>query len=129
MPIYLLDTCTYIWHAKGQSSEISPAAAAILAGPAGLLVVSIISFLEIALKVSAGRLVFPTPLRAVERRFLAAGSTVHGLDTAVLDTYIRMPALHPDPFDRMIAATAKVTGATILSPDTAFDLYGAARLW
>jgi len=41
----------------------------------------------------------------------------------------QMPRYHKDPFDRIIAATALVTGSISLSADTIFDAYGVPRTW
>ncbi len=129
MPTYLLDTCTLIWQSTGQPNQIPPNVATILADPGSSLAVSVISFMEIAFKVSAGRLSFPIAFRLLEQRIVAAGGTIYSIDTALLDAYRNIPIAHPDPFDRLIAATAIAAGATILSPDTSFDVYGASRLW
>jgi len=40
-----------------------------------------------------------------------------------------LPAVHDDPFDRLLAAHAIEEGATILSPDDPLSALGAARLW
>jgi PIN domain nuclease of toxin-antitoxin system len=40
-----------------------------------------------------------------------------------------LPRVHPDPFDRLIAAQAIMHGMTILSPNTPLSLLGASRMW
>lgn len=40
-----------------------------------------------------------------------------------------LPAIHRDPFDRLLAAQAVCERATIVSADAVFDQYGIARLW
>ena len=37
--------------------------------------------------------------------------------------------VHPDPFDRLLAAQAIESGMTILSPDAPLSLLGASRVW
>jgi PIN domain nuclease of toxin-antitoxin system len=39
-----------------------------------------------------------------------------------------LPALHRDPFDRMIVAQALVEGVSVLSSDPQLDAYGIRRL-
>ena len=41
----------------------------------------------------------------------------------------RLPALHRDPFDRMLVAQAIVHGLTILTPDEAVRAYPARTEW
>ncbi|MCB1131082.1 MAG: type II toxin-antitoxin system VapC family toxin [Verrucomicrobiae bacterium] len=41
----------------------------------------------------------------------------------------RLPWHHRDPFDRLIAAQARVEGLQLVSADPAFDAYGVGRVW
>ena len=41
----------------------------------------------------------------------------------------KLPALHADPFDRMLVAQAIVHGMTILTPDPEIERYGVRVLW
>lgn len=41
----------------------------------------------------------------------------------------KLPPIHSDPFDRLLAAQALSERATIVSADTIFDAYEVARLW
>jgi PIN domain nuclease of toxin-antitoxin system len=38
-------------------------------------------------------------------------------------------SVHRDPFDRMLAAQARVEGLTLVTTDPAFATLGAATLW
>jgi len=40
-----------------------------------------------------------------------------------------LPAVHNDPFDRLLAAQAICERATIVSADTIFDAYSITRIW
>ena len=40
-----------------------------------------------------------------------------------------LPLHHRDPFDRMLAAHARLEDLIVLSPDAAFDGYDVARRW
>jgi PIN domain nuclease of toxin-antitoxin system len=40
-----------------------------------------------------------------------------------------LPAVHNDPFDRLLAAQAVCERATIVSADAIFDSYAVARIW
>lgn len=41
----------------------------------------------------------------------------------------RLPLVHRDPWDRIIAAQAKRRALIVISSDPAFDALGAPRLW
>jgi PIN domain nuclease of toxin-antitoxin system len=41
----------------------------------------------------------------------------------------KLPDVHRDPFDRLIAAHAMQAGCTVISPDPQLGLLGASRLW
>ena len=41
----------------------------------------------------------------------------------------RLPFHHRDPFDRLLAAQARMEQMRVLSDDAIFDQYGVARLW
>lgn len=59
---YLLDTCTFLWHAQSPS-HLSTAAVAALNEPDGEHFLSDVSLLEICLKHSAGKLPLPSTPR------------------------------------------------------------------
>jgi PIN domain nuclease of toxin-antitoxin system len=40
-----------------------------------------------------------------------------------------LPAIHGDPFDRMMVAQAKLEGLEIISRDPIFESYGLNRIW
>jgi PIN domain nuclease of toxin-antitoxin system len=47
----------------------------------------------------------------------------HGQDAG------RLPGAHRDPFDRMLAAQARLEGLTLVSADPAFRTLGVATIW
>ncbi len=126
---YLLDTCAFLWLAQ-QPAMVSPRAAAAIDDAGNELFVSDVSIWEITLKHSAGRL----PLPGAPRRWIPAKLSYHQLQSLRLDHAAlyrsgELPRVHPDPFDRLLAAQAIEAGMTLLSPDTPLSLLGAARVW
>jgi PIN domain nuclease of toxin-antitoxin system len=126
---YLLDTCAFLWVAQ-QPALVSPLATAVIDDPGNQLFVSDVSIWEITLKHSAGRL----PLPATPRRWIPAKLSYHQLQPLSLDHDAlyrsgELPRMHPDPFDRLLAAQAIEAGMTLLSPDTPLSLLGASRVW
>jgi PIN domain nuclease of toxin-antitoxin system len=58
----------------------------------------------------------------------------HRIDTLPIDEAAalhvhRLPALHRDPFDRMLVSQAIVGGMTIVTPDHAISQYPAPIAW
>lgn len=81
---------------------------------------------EAEIKAASGKLVVPENLlEALEADgFLELAITArHARDAA------RLPPLHRDPFDRMIAAQAHVEGLVVLTRDPQIAEYGVPVLW
>jgi PIN domain nuclease of toxin-antitoxin system len=126
---YLLDTCTFLWHSQ-QPSMLTTAAVVALNDPSSELYLSDVSVWEITMKHSTGKL----PLPDSPRVWIPEKLSYHQVQSLRLDLqaiYLsgELPRVHPDPFDRLLAAQAMESGMTILSPDTPLSSLGASRLW
>ena len=91
---------------------------------------SVASLWEIAIKVSIDKLELSEPFETLISEQLAENG-IELLDISVEHTalIVSMPFHHRDPFDRLIAAQAKIEQLTLISVDEIFDLYGVERLW
>jgi PIN domain nuclease of toxin-antitoxin system len=81
---------------------------------------------EAAIKSALGKLRVPDdlPERLEEFAFERLAITdIHSW------TVRSLPAVHNDPFDRLLAAQAICERATIVSADTVFDDYAITRIW
>jgi PIN domain nuclease of toxin-antitoxin system len=124
----LLDTCTFLWLAGGQS--LSPAAAAAVRDPVNDVYLSAVSVWEIVTKHRAGRLPLPEPpgtLIPAERRL--RGVTALAFDEASALFALKLPPLHRDPFDRMLIAQAIASSLAIVTPDPAIAQYPVRVVW
>lgn len=86
----------------------------------GELALSVVSFVEIGIKVSVGKLVVPDDLEAQIRRegvSILRLTPAHGLALAEL------PFHHRDPFDRLLIAQARSEGMTIVTADARMRAY------
>jgi PIN domain nuclease of toxin-antitoxin system len=93
------------------------------------LLLSAASSWEIALKYRLGRLPLPeSPARYVPTRMRAIGAEALPIEHAHALAVAALPALHPDPFDRLLVAQAEAAGATILTADPAVAQYPAETL-
>ncbi|MES2660925.1 MAG: type II toxin-antitoxin system VapC family toxin [Verrucomicrobiota bacterium] len=125
----LLDTCTFLWLTL-EHEKLSPLAAITINDEANEFFLSDVSLWEISLKNLAGKL----PLPDSPEVWLREQRSFHNLTPlAIRETAIfltsNLPAVHSDPFDRLIAAQAIENHLTILSPDRPLSLLGANRIW
>jgi PIN domain nuclease of toxin-antitoxin system len=125
----LLDTHALLWWLAGDQA-LSDAAREAIADADNEIFVSAASAWEIATKYRLGRL----PGAAVIAADIAGGVAIQ--DFIELPINIRdgqtaggLPAIHKDPFDRMLIAQAVTANMAIVSNEALFDGYAVARLW
>ena len=124
----LLDTCTFLWLAGGAS--LTPAAASAIRDPANEVYLSAVSVWEIATKHRAGRLPLPeSPDRLIpaERQLRGVASLAFDEESAL--QVLRLPALHRDPFDRMLIAQGRRERLAIVTNDPLFKQYDVKTVW
>jgi len=93
------------------------------------LFLSAASAWEIAIKYGIERLPLPEPPeRYVPTRMRAIGAEALPIEHAHALAVAALPALHRDPFDRLLIAQAGAAGATILTADPAVAQYPAETL-
>ncbi|HET6764908.1 MAG TPA: type II toxin-antitoxin system VapC family toxin [Longimicrobiaceae bacterium] len=121
IPPLLLDTHIWIWAMDGRGGEMSAAAleAVHAASARGGLLVSAISAWEVAMLQAKGRLRLGMDTAEWVRRALAApGVRVAELTPQVAVDSAELPGeVHGDPADRILMATARQTGATLVTRD------------
>ena len=120
----LLDTHALIWFGR-RDPQLLNKARSIIENPTNSLMVSIVSFYEIAIKINIGKFELGKPLRIFYADTLANQIQILPITETHLSAYISLPlfANHKDPFDRLIIATAFAENATVLSADANFSLY------
>jgi len=125
----LLDTHALLWFISG-NSRLSPAARSAIEDGNNDVYISAASLWEIAIKVSIGKIELSEPFEVLIPQQLAENE-IELLDISVEHTILvtSMPFHHRVPFDRLIAAQAKIEQLTLISVDEIFDLYGVERLW
>jgi PIN domain nuclease of toxin-antitoxin system len=125
----LLDTHALLWWLAGDEALSEPAREAI-ADSANEVFVSAASAWEIATKYRLGRL----PGAVIVAADIAAAVASQGfveLPINISDgqTAGALPAIHKDPFDRMLIAQAIAADMGIVSNESLFNAYAVARLW
>ena len=125
----LLDTCTFLWLTR-EPQMISELAREVLDDPTTVLNMSHASVLEMVVKHRAGKLAFPKP----PEKWIPSRRAYFQIKDLPLDELLiyrsgKLPDVHRDPFERLIAAHAMQSGCTEISPDTQLRLLAASRLW
>ena len=125
----LLDTVTFLW-AVTDAPDLSDDARELFVDPGNEIYLSSVSTWEIAVKHSLGKLPLPEP----PERFVPAQRKQHGIEPLSLDEeavlhLARLPALHKDPFDRMLVCQAMVHGLVMLTPDKLVNQYPVRTMW
>jgi len=125
----LLDTHTFLWFIVGDSS-LSQTARSAIEDVNNNRYLSVASLWEIAIKVSIGKFLLDEPFEILIPDQLAKNRIeLLNISIAHAAMVASMPFHHRDPFDRLIAAQAKIEQFTLVSRDAAFNAYNAIRLW
>ena len=116
----LLDTHALLWWLN-DDPMLADSARTAIADPENTVFLSAVVVWEIRIKESIGKLDLPDDFAEVlgGQRFAELPITVAHTH-AIAD----MPAIHRDPFDRMLVAQAKVEEMVIVTRDTAIAEYG-----
>lgn len=118
----LLDTHLLLW-AAGEPERLSKQARALIENPDNELLFSAASLWEVAIKRGLGREDFRVDARLLRRGLLDNG---YGELPIISDHVVAtesLPAIHRDPFDRILVAQATVEGITLLTIDSLVTQY------
>jgi PIN domain nuclease of toxin-antitoxin system len=118
----LLDTHVLLW-AAGSPAQLPPAARTLLEDPNNELVFSAASLWEIAIKRGLGRADFQVDARVLRRGLLDNGYLELSITSEHAVFIDSLPAIHKDPFDRILIAQATVEGITLLTADVLIAQY------
>jgi len=123
----LLDTHLLLWAAQ-KSTRLSAIASKLIADPGNELIFSVASLWEFAIKYAkapAGFNVSPTELREA---LMQNGYSELEIGAKHVLAIAGLPALHSDPFDRILIAQSAVEGITLITSDERVAQYpGSVR--
>jgi len=122
----LLDTHVWVWLMEGNDRLLPDVRDAIQSAvPERLLSVAAISVWEVAMLEAKGRIVLDVDCNVWVRRALAApGLSLTPLHPEIAVASTRLPDdFHGDPADRIIVATARQGGCTLVTADEAILKY------
>jgi PIN domain nuclease of toxin-antitoxin system len=125
----LLDTCTFLWLVTDRR-ELSRRARDVFRSPENRLFLSAASAWEIALKHSTGRLWLADP----PETFVPRERERHAIEALPIDEADALaagslPAIHRDPFDRLLVCQALARRMPILTPDRLIRRYSVTTIW
>jgi PIN domain nuclease of toxin-antitoxin system len=119
---FLLDTHVLLW-AAGEPTRLSASARRLLNDANNELLFSAASLWEVAIKRGLGRKDFSVDARLLRRGLLDNGYE----ELPILSEHVveieSLPAIHKDPFDRLLVAQATVEGIALLTLDSVVAQY------
>ena len=119
----LLDTHIALW-AITDSPRLSVKARELILAPRAVIWVSVASVWEIAIKHGLGRGSMPISGDEAVRHFRAAGYRMLPIEPEHAVAVEALPPHHQDPFDRLLAAQARVEPMRLLTHDPLLARYG-----
>lgn len=130
---YLLDTHTLLWSLLA-TKKLSPKAKIILTDPETIKYVSVISFWEISLKFSLGKIeltgILPEELPKVVAK---SGFKVLPLAPKTTASFYKLKKVrNKDPFDRMLAWQSIKEDCMLITKDKSladYEQYGLSIVW
>lgn len=121
---YLLDTHTFLWTVF-EPEKLGIKAKALITDRKHRILVSLVSFWEISLKYSLGKLclenVSPAEFPAIAKTM---DLEILGIDAEDVSTFHQLPQVgHRDPFDRLVIRQAIRRKIPVITLDDEFKLY------
>ena len=123
----LLDTHVFLW-LQTEPERLGESLQLVEAERTELLL-SAASSWEIAIKYQLGKLPLPEPPdRYVPERIRAIGAQAVAVEHPHALAVATLPALHRDPFDRLLVAQATLLGLTIMTADPSVAQYATPTM-
>ncbi|WP_305046377.1 type II toxin-antitoxin system VapC family toxin [Geoalkalibacter sp.] len=119
MQRFLLDTHVFLWW-LADAPELGPRCRELISEQRNEIFISAATTWEISIKQALGKLDAPEDMESIveDEGFSKLPITLYHGQLAG-----RLPALHRDPFDRMLVAQAQAEGLILMTADTNIRLY------
>lgn len=125
----LLDKSAVIWLAT-DPTRVPAATLEQLGRPEVSIHFSAVVMWEAVIKQRIGKLQLPVDAAELFEHWRdRVNVTFQPIGEADVRQLAKLPLVHRDPFDRMLACQAQLLDATVVSPDVIFDAYGVPRIW
>ena len=126
--MYLLDTNALLYFLY-DSGKLSKKASDIIYHNDEKINVSIVSMWEIAIKSSIGKLEIKSSISKIAETCEKERFDILPIKPFHLDEIGRLPAIHGDPFDRLIISQAISENLVIITKDGTMPMYNVKVLW
>jgi len=125
----LLDTHTFLWW-NLDDSQLSTTAREFIANGTNEVFLSAASAWEIAVKAARGRLFLPaSPDQYVADRMRHHRFSALPIELSHALQVYQLPAIHQDPFDRVLIAQSQLEGLPLLTADPEIGRYDVDVIW
>lgn len=125
---YLLDTHTLIW-LLDEPEHLSARAYNTILNTNNVCFISIASLWEVVIKAGLNKLDLRVHFSEIQEQLSLHAIQTFPIQIVHLSTYLGLPLLHRDPFDRMLIAQALTHNFTIITKDPHFAPYHVPVLW
>jgi PIN domain nuclease of toxin-antitoxin system len=125
----LLDTHTFLWW-NIDDPQLSARVRTFIANGENTIYLSAASAWEIAIKCAKGRLALPeSPEHYIANRMAYSRFSPLPVSLSHAVQVYNLPAIHADPFDRLLVAQAQIEGIPLLSGDDEIHRYEVEIIW
>ncbi len=128
MVTYLLDTAPLLW-AVAEPAKLSKTVRKLIESRRHRLFVSVASLWEVVLRAQKGLLHLEDPQSWLEAGMRSIEAEVLPIKAAHVYAVGHLPAIHKDPFDRILLAQAASEGFTLISNDRLVRQYPTPSIW
>jgi PIN domain nuclease of toxin-antitoxin system len=126
---YLLDTHAFLWFVLNDVS-LGAKIRSLIGDPQNDILISPVTFWEIAIKVSIGKFSLPEPFGPfMEDQIRQNDFEILPITLADANEVVSLSFHHRDPFDRLLIAQSIVSRIPLISTDVIFDRYPVTRVW
>jgi PIN domain nuclease of toxin-antitoxin system len=125
----LLDTHTFLW-AIAEPAQLSRKVTRMILDERNELLLSSVTLWEIMVKLQTGKLKLDASAEYFQAHMDRLGiRQVLPVTPVHVYALLKLPALHKDPFDRLLVAQASVEGLPLVSADDLLRQYPIKVLW
>lgn len=124
----LLDTHLLVW-AMGAPERLPQGLAPMLENPLNTPLFSVASLWELVIKKALGRPDFHLEVPLLRRTLLESGWRELPIEASHALAVASLPAVHHDPFDRLLLAQATAEGLLLITADQQLAAYPGPVRW
>ena len=124
---YILDTNILIY-SLCNPSELSKEARRIVTSERNLSV-SIVSFWEIAIKQTLGKLNIKSTISQIEKICIDRDIKILPISSVEIEDIKELPLIHRDPFDRLIISQSRRNNLCLVTSDSIIPKYDVKTVW